>query len=122
MEFEAKNITKIEQAARESQKLTQNLKALDFELTQFNAFTHRVKGFKLRGIIWGTLFGIFAGSFLTIFASKPLIDMYVEQKVVNVFVEKGIKYFENENMIQVYTALNSKTYKSGEYNVLEIQK
>lgn len=122
MDIEEKNFLKIEQAARESLKLSQNLKALDFEISQFNAFTHRVKGFKLRGIIWGTVGGVVGGALLTIFALKPVTEMYVEQKTINIFAQKGIKYFEDENKIQVFTSLNSKTYKSGEYNVLEILK
>ena len=121
--MEEKNIKEIERAARESNKLSQNLKALDFELSQFNAFTHRVKTIKLKGIIWGTLAGIFAGAALTVFAVKPVVDMYISQKSTNILLQnKGIKYFENENMIQIYTKQKSRTFKSDEYNVLEIQK
>lgn len=110
--------TKIERAAREAKKLSENLKALDFEITQFNQFTHKLKTLKIRGII----FGLLAGALLTVVAIKPAVQLYVDEKAKNAIENKGFVFFENDKIIQIYTNRNSEIFEHGENKVLQINK
>lgn len=115
-------IIKIERAGRESKKLSENLNSLDFELTQFNQFTHKLKTLKIKGIIFGVIFGLLGGALLTVVAIKPVVQLYVDEKSKNVLQNKGFVFFENDKIIQIYTNRNSEIFEHGENKVLQINK
>jgi tetrahydromethanopterin S-methyltransferase subunit B len=123
------NVKKIEKAAREAAKFSESLKTLDFEIQQFNQFVHRVKTIKTKGIFLGIFFGMLAGCFITVFATKGIMELYIESKTENfskAFYEAlPFKYFldEKTGIVQLWASKNESTIftTSDGLNVIEIK-
>ncbi len=84
----------IQKAAKESKQLSQNLQSLDYELVQFNNFAHKIKTVKVRGIIWGTIFGVLTG-----FISALILFFQVVTPVTNSNDGKYAQFFKDYELV-----------------------
>jgi hypothetical protein len=120
---------KIEKAGRDAAKFSESLKTVDFEIQQFNQFTHRIKTIKTKGIFLGIFFGMLAGCFVTVFATKGIMGLYLNSKTENfskAFYEAlPFKYFldEKSGVIQLWAPKNESSVftTTDGLNVIEIK-
>jgi len=123
------DVKKIEKAAREAAKFSESMKTLDFEIQQFNQFVHRVKTIRTKGIFLGIFFGMLTGCFITVFATKGILGLYVESKTENfqkAFYEAlPFQYFldEKTGIVQLWASKNESTIftTTDGLNVIEIK-
>lgn len=127
--MESTDIEKIQRASKDAAAFSENIKALDFELQQFNNFTHKIKKLKVSGIIWGAIWGLLIGVILAFFAQKQFADMYIEQQLKSMPMAKVIKDYGvetgllDDGTIQIYTKKStSSIWTNDNVNVLEVQK
>jgi tetrahydromethanopterin S-methyltransferase subunit B len=123
------DLKKIEKAGREAAKFSESLKSVDFEIQQFNQFVHRVKTIKTKGIFLGIFFGMLAGCFITVFATKGIMELYLNSKTENfqkAFYEAlPFQYFldEKTGIVQLWASKNESTIftTTDGLNVIEIK-
>jgi tetrahydromethanopterin S-methyltransferase subunit B len=123
------DVKKIEKAARESVKFSESMKTLDFEIQQFNQFVHRVKTIRTKGIFLGIFFGMLTGCFITVFATKGIMGLYLNSKTETfqkAFYEAlPFKYLidEKSGVIQLWAPKNESSIftTTDGLNVIEIK-
>jgi hypothetical protein len=123
------DLKKIEKAGREAAKFSESLKTVDFEIQQFNQFTHRIKTIKTKGIFWGIFLGMISGVLITVVATKGIMGLYLNSKTENfskAFYEAlPFQYFldEKSGVIQLWAHKNESSIftTTDGLNVIEIK-